>query len=397
MMNRFDEVINRTGTNAVKWDQIKAVFGVEDALPMWVADMDFAAPEAVQQALVEQAKHGVYGYTAIPDSTKEAIAGWMASRHRWTIHTDWLLFQHGVVPSLGTAIEAFTDLGDSVLLQSPVYTPFFNMIEKNGRLVVNSELILRGNHYEIDFDDFEEKAAREEVKLFLLCSPHNPGGRVWTKEELTRLAEICQKHNVLIVSDEIHGDLTAEPHKHTPIASIKEEFQDVVITCIAPSKTFNLAGLQASAMIVPNKAIRAKLQGVLAKHGFFTLNMMGVAGMEAAYREGGPWLDELISYIRGNVQLVKEFVERELPELTVIEPQASYLIWIDCRKLGLSDEDLMKKLLMKGKLALNQGSSYRSGGEGFMRMNVGCPRSIVEDGLQRLKKALSPSASQDEE
>ncbi|KAB7706949.1 putative C-S lyase [Bacillus aerolatus] len=388
-MSTFDRVINRTGTGAVKWDNIKAVFGVEDALPMWVADMDFEAPDAVKEAVKKQAEHGVYGYTAIPDSTREAIQGWMAERHNWNIEPNWLLFSHGVVPSLGTAIEAFTDLGDSVLLQSPVYTPFFDMIERNGRLVVNSELVLRDGQYEIDFEDFEEKLSREEVKLFLLCSPHNPGGRVWTKAELTKVAELCQKHSVLIVSDEIHSDLTAEPHKHTPIAAIREGFQDMVITCIAPSKTFNLAGLQSSAMIVPNGELRAKLQKALAKQGFFTLNMMGIAAMEAAYREGGPWLDEAIEYIRGNVRLVKEFIESELPELTVIEPEGSYLVWIDCRKLGLSDEDLMKKLLLKGKLALGQGSKYRAGGEGFMRMNVACPRSVVEDGLTRLKTALS--------
>ncbi|MEK4028360.1 MULTISPECIES: MalY/PatB family protein [Bacillaceae] len=388
-MSRFDRVINRTGTNAVKWDNIKAVFGVEDALPMWVADMDFEAPDAVKKAVVEQAEHGIYGYTAIPNSMKEAIKNWMANRHSWEIDTDWLLFNQGVVPSLGTAIQAFTDLGDSVLLQSPVYTPFFDMIERNGRLVVNSELILRDNRYEIDFADLEEKLSRAEVKMFLLCSPHNPGGRVWTKEELTTIAELCQKHKVLIVSDEIHSDLTAQPYKHIPIASIRKEYESIIVTCIAPSKTFNLAGLQTSSMIVPNRELRAKLQKVLAKQGFFSLNMIGIAATEAAYREGGPWLDEAIEYIRSNVRLVKEFIDRELPELTVIEPEGSYLVWIDCRKLGLSDDELMKKILLKGKLALGQGSKYRSGGEGFMRMNVACPRSIVEDGLQRLKAALS--------
>lgn len=342
-MSRFDRVINRTGTNAVKWDNIKAVFGVEDALPMWVADMDFEAPDAVKKAVVEQAEHGIYGYTAIPNSMKEAIKNWMANRHSWEIDTDWLLFNQGVVPSLGTAIQAFTDLGDSVLLQSPVYTPFFDMIERNGRLVVNSELILRDNRYEIDFADLEEKLSRAEVKMFLLCSPHNPGGRVWTKEELTTIAELCQKHKVLIVSDEIHSDLTAQPYKHIPIASIRKEYESIIVTCIAPSKTFNLAGLQTSSMIVPNRELRAKLQKVLAKQGFFSLNMIGIAATEAAYREGGPWLDEAIEYIRSNVRLVKEFIDRELPELTVIEPEGSYLVWIDCRKLGLSDDELMKK------------------------------------------------------
>ncbi|MBM7648498.1 cystathionine beta-lyase [Bacillus ectoiniformans] len=388
MDNHLDRVINRVGTGAVKWDNVKDVFGVEDALPMWVADMDFAAPEAVRKALIEQAEHGVYGYTGIPASTKEAIQAWMKKRHGYDIDTKWLLFNHGVVPSLGTAIQAFTKKGDGVVVQSPVYTPFFEMVERNERTVINNQLILRDNHYYIDFEDLDEKLSPDHVKLFLLCSPHNPGGRVWTKEELTKMAELCLKHNVIIMSDDIHSDLTAAPHIHTPIAAIKEEFADITVTSIAPSKTFNLAGLQASAMIVANEKLRVKLSKVLAQHGFFTLNMMGTAAMEAAYREGEAWLDETIQYIRSNCRLVEDFISEEIPELTVMNPQGSYLVWIDCRKLGLSDEELMKKILHEGKLALGQGSKYRAGGEGFMRMNVACPRSIVEDGLNRLKKAI---------
>ncbi|WP_238941913.1 MalY/PatB family protein [Bacillus sp. REN10] len=387
-MTKLDQLINRAGTGAVKWDSLKEVFGVEDALPMWVADMDFQAPDPVIEAVKKQAEHGIFGYTAVPASTKEAIKEWQASRHGWDIETDWLLFNHGVVPSIGLAIEAFTEKGDGVIVQSPVYNPFFEMIERNERQVVNNQLILQGDHYHIDFDDLEKKLADENVKLFLLCSPHNPGGRVWTKEELTKMADLCQKHHVIIIADEIHGDLTAAPHVHTPIASIKEEYQEFVVTLIAPSKTFNLAGLQASAIIVSSEKLRNQLKQVQAKQGFFTLNMMGIAAMEAAYREGGPWLEEAIAYIRGNVKLVENYIEREIPELTVIEPQGSYLVWIDCRKLGFTDDELMKKVLHEGKLALGQGSKYRAGGEGFLRMNVACPRTMVEDGLQRLKKAI---------
>jgi len=387
-VSRFDKVIERKGTGAVKWDNLKPVFGVEDALPMWVADMDFEAPEAVIEAVKKQVEHGIFGYTAIPQSTKEAIQEWMKKRHNWEINTDWLLFSHGVVPSLGLAIQAFTEEGDSVMLQSPVYTPFFEMIERNERKVVNSPLVLTGDHYEVDFNDFEQKLVEEKVKLFLLCSPHNPGGRVWTQEELTKLAEICQRHGVIIASDEIHSDLTAEPHKHVSIASIREEFQEFIVTCIAPSKTFNLAGLQASAIIAPNKELRKKLANIQAKQGFFTLNMTGIAAMEAAYRYGGEWLDEAIAYIRGNIELVKEFIHRELPQLKVIDPQGSYLVWIDARELNMGDNELMKLILEKGKLALGQGSKYRQGGEGFIRMNVACPRSLVEEGLNRLKTAL---------
>lgn len=388
VLSKLDRMINRTGTGAVKWDSLKEVFGVEDALPMWVADMDFEAPNPVIEAIKQQVEHGVFGYTAVPTSTKEAIQAWQASRHSWEIETNWLLFNHGVVPSISLAIEALTEKGDTVVVQSPVYTPFFEMIERNERQVVNNQLILKNNHYHIDFDDLEQKLSAEDVKLLLLCSPHNPGGRVWTKEELTKMAELCHQHHVIIVSDEIHGDLTAAPHAHTPIAAIKEDYQDFIITLIAPSKTFNLAGLQSSAIIVPNEELRNKLKKAQAKQGFFTLNMIGIAAMEAAYREGAPWLDEAITYIRENVQLVESYIAREISELTVMKPEGSYLIWIDCRRLQLSDEELMKKVLHDGKLALGQGSKYRAGGEGFLRMNVACPRAMVEDGLQRLKKAI---------
>ncbi|WP_413789016.1 MalY/PatB family protein [Bacillus kandeliae] len=387
-MSKLDQMINRTGTGAVKWDSLKEMFGVEDALPMWVADMDFEAPNPVIEALKKQVEHGIFGYAAIPASTKEAIKAWQASRHNWKIETDWLLFNHGVVPSISLAIEALTEKGDAVIVQSPVYTPFFEMIERNERQVVNNQLVLKDNRYQVDFDDLEQKLSAEEVKLLLLCSPHNPGGRVWTKEELTKMAALCQQHDVIIVADEIHCDLTADPHIHTPIASIQEEYQDFIVTLIAPSKTFNLAGLQASAIIVPSEVLRNKLKTVQAKRGFFTLNMMGITAMEAAYREGGPWLDEAIAYIRENIQLVEHYIRSEIPELNVMKPEGSYLIWIDCRKLELADDELMNKILHDGKLALGQGFKYRAGGEGFLRMNVACPRVIVEDGLKRLKKAI---------
>ncbi|WP_332849206.1 MalY/PatB family protein [Bacillus xiapuensis] len=388
VLSKFDQVMNRAGSGAVKWDRLKAIFGVEEALPMWVADMDFKAPEAVIEAVTKQAEHGIYGYTAIPDSVRSAIKGWMKTRHSWEIEESWLLFHHGVVPSIQAAIETFTDKGDAVVVQSPVYTPFFDMIERNERQVANNQLVLRAHHYEIDFEDLEAKLSADETKLMLLCSPHNPGGRVWTKDELTKVAKLCQKHQVVIVSDEIHSDLTADPFPHTPIASIREEFQEFIITLIAPSKTFNLAGLQASAIIAPNPKLRRKLKQTQAKHGFFELNLMGTVAMEAAYRHGGPWLDEAIAYIRENVQLVQSFIADKLPQLAVMEPEGGYLVWIDCRKLGLSDEELMQKILHEGQLALGQGSKYRAGGEGFVRMNVACPRSLVEEGLKRLHKAL---------
>lgn len=385
-MSRFDEVIERRGTNAVKWDGLKAVFGREDVLPMWVADMDFKAPDVVIEAIRQSASHGVYGYTIVPDSTREAIINWMSDRHSWSIEKDWLLFNHGVVPSIGAAVEALTEPGDAVIVQPPVYNPFFDMIEKNGRKLVHNELLLKDGRYEMDFVDLEEKIKAEHAKMVVLCSPHNPGGRVWTKEELTTLGDLCEKHNVFLVSDEIHADLTREPHKHISIASLSESYAAFTVTLIAPSKTFNLAGLQASSLIIPDKGVRTKLQKVFARQGQFTLNQMGIAGMEAAYLYGHAWLDEALDYIKENIQLVKDFADQHIPSLTVMKPEGSYLVWVDCRKLGLSDKELLALFLDHG-VALGNGAKYGPGGEGFMRINVACPRSTVIETMERMKKA----------
>jgi cystathionine beta-lyase len=387
-MSRFDEVVERRGTNAVKWDGLKAMFGKEDVLPMWVADMDFKAPDAVIEAVQKEAAHGIYGYTLVPDSARESLVAWMSVRHNWNIQKEWLLFNHGVVPSIGAAIEALTEPGDAVIVQPPIYNPFFDMVEKNDRKLVHSELVLRDNRYEMNFPDIEAKIISEKAKMFVLCSPHNPGGRVWTKEELTQLAELCRKYSVYIVSDEIHSDLTRAPHKHVSISSLSEEYAAYTVTLIAPSKTFNLAGMQASALIIPDKDIRTNIQKVFARQGTFTLNKLGITAMEAAYCHGHEWLDEAIDYIQGNARLVKEYMEAEIPELTVMEPEGSYLVWVDCRKLGLSDKELLALFLDEGGVALGNGAKYGSGGEGFMRINVACPRSLVQDGVERMKKAV---------
>ncbi|WP_050183023.1 MalY/PatB family protein [Domibacillus robiginosus] len=386
-MSRFDEVIERRGTNAVKWDGLKAVFGREDVLPMWVADMDFKAPDVVIDAIKQSADHGVYGYTAVPDSTREAIVNWMKHRHEWAIKKEWLLFNHGVVPSIGAAVEALTEPGDAVIVQPPVYNPFFDMIERNGRTLVYNELLLQDGHYRMDFVDLENKMVEKQAKMMVLCSPHNPGGRVWTAEELAQTASLCEKHGVILVSDEIHSDLTRAPHKHVPVSSLSASYADFTITLVAPSKTFNLAGLQASALIVPDKAIRTKLQTLFARQGQFTLNQMGIAGMEAAYRYGHDWLEEVLDYIHENIQLVKEFTDEHIPALSVMKPEGSYLVWVDCRKLGLSDKELLDLFLEHG-VALGNGAKYGPGGEGFMRINVACPRSAVAETMERMKRAV---------
>ncbi|WP_449621659.1 MalY/PatB family protein [Robertmurraya sp. Marseille-Q9965] len=384
----FDKRIDRQNTASVKWGLNGVIFGTDDVLPMWVADMDFEPPHEVTVALRERLEHGIYGYTYIPESAADGIQSWIKKRHDWDIHASWILYSPGVVPSIGVAIHAFTQPGDKVLIQSPVYTPFFNTIEQNDRVVVNSPLILKNNRYEIDFADFEEKL-KEGVKLFILCNPHNPSGRSWNEGELRRITDLCIQYNCLVVSDEIHSDLIFKPNRHVPIASLDEKYQDHVITFVAPSKTFNLAGLQASAAIIPNGELRKTFKTTQGKLGFFHLNIFGVTAMEAAYRHGEAWLEELIAYVKENIDITTDFIERELPELTVMDPDGTYLLWIDCRKLGLSDEEIKDKLIKKGKLGLEPGPKYGPGGEGFVRMNLACTRDTLMDGLERLKRAFS--------
>jgi cysteine-S-conjugate beta-lyase len=387
MMSKFEEIIDRKGSSSVKWDLTKTVFGKDDVLPMWVADMDFLPPEDVLEALGNRLKHGIFGYTFVGDPTADSIKKWVQKRHGWEIETTWLQYSPGVVPAISTIIQALTSPGDKVLVQSPVYTPFFSLVEDNNREIVNAQLKYHEGSYSIDYQEFEE-SLKTGVKLFLLCNPHNPSGRVWKKEELTKMAELCHKYNVVIVSDEIHSDLVYKSHTHTPLASLNDTFGDMTITCIAPSKTFNLAGLQASAMITPNPDIREKITAIHKKLGFFTLNTFGIIGMEAAYRHGEQWLEEILDYLQENGRVTKNFLEEHLPELKLVHPEGTYLLWIDCTKLNLSDEELKNRLLDKGKLALEPGAKYGPGGEGFVRMNIACPRETLMDGLERLKTAL---------
>lgn len=384
----FNQKINRDNTSSVKWEMTETLFGSADILPMWVADMDFLPPAEVNEAISTRAEHGIYGYTFIPPSTAKAITGWVKKQHGWDIPPSWLLYSTGVVPAIGMAIQAYTEPGDRVLVQSPVYTPFFSMIENNDRVVENSPLVLENGQYKIDFADFERRL-QSGVKLFLLCNPHNPGGRVWTKDELTKIGELCLKYNCLILSDEIHSDLIYKPNKHIPIASLDERFQDIVITCIAPSKTFNLAGLQASVIIIPNQKVRTLLEDQQKKQGFFTLSTIAIVGMEAAYRYGEAWLEQLLDHLTENRNFAINFIKEHLPKIEAINPEGTYLLWIDCRDLGLSDDEIKTLLIQKGKLALEPGPKYGQGGDGFVRLNFACPRETLTDGLNRLKTALT--------
>lgn len=383
----FDKVIDRNNTGSVKWGLLHDVFGSSDLHPMWVADMDFSPPAEVTNAIRKRLEHEIFGYTFVPSSVGKAIQAWVKTRHHWEIRQAWITYSSGVVPTISTAVRAFTSVGDKVMLQSPVYTPFFSMVEKNERVVVNSPLKNVNNRYEIDFEDFEAKL-KEGVKLFILCNPHNPSGRVWKKEELLQIGELCKKYNCLILADEIHSDLVFEGNTHVPIASL-EDFADFVVTCIAPSKTFNLAGLQASAVITSNQKHRELFQDEQQKQGFHTLNTFGIVGMEAAYLHGETWLTEALAYIAENIRYVQEFLEAELPQIKMMQPEGTYLIWMDCRELGLSDDDLKKTLIEKGKIGLEPGPKYGAGGEGFVRMNVACSKEHVVEGLERLKTAFA--------
>ncbi|MBU8788582.1 MULTISPECIES: MalY/PatB family protein [Bacillus] len=385
----FNTEHNRLGTQSVKWDLTEELFGVKDALPMWVADMDFRAPQEVIDALQQRIEHGVFGYTSPNAATKESVAEWLSRRHGWEIDPSAITFSPGIVTALGIAVQAYTDPGDSVIVQPPVYPPFFDMVKRNGRNVLYNPLIEKNGRYEMDFDDLGRKLQEPNVKLLILCNPHNPSGRSWTKDELAKLGQLCLSRQVTVVSDEIHSDLMLHGLKHTPFASISRELAELSITCIAPSKTFNLAGLQVSAIIIPDLAKRNAFLKTMQRVGLSSLNAFAVTGMEAAYSKGEPWLDSLISYIENNMEEVRAFLARELPEVKMMIPDASYLIWLDCRALGLSDQELKDRLLHKGKLILEPGPKYGPGGEGFVRMNVGCSLQVVKEGLKRLKTALS--------
>ncbi|WP_010094993.1 MalY/PatB family protein [Ornithinibacillus scapharcae] len=385
-MENFETVHNRKNTRSVKWDMVRELFHSEDVLPMWVADMDFKAPDAVNQAIIERAKHGIYGYTIADNSVKNSIVSWISRRHQWTIQSEWISFSPGVVTTLHMAIQSLTEPNDSILIQTPVYTPFYHVIKAHNRKIVKSPLIRENNYYQIDFQDFEEKL-KNGVKAFILCNPHNPIGRVWTKEELTKIAELCKQYNVLIISDEIHCDLTYPDHNHISIASLSEEIADRTITCMAPSKTFNLAGLQASYAITSNTIMRKKLERQFLNQGFHGLNTMGTTALEAAYHHGEAWLDGLREILKGHYDYVKEEIEKHTPfQVTITE--GTYLVWIDCSALGLDSKALRKFFNVEAKVGLNAGVEYGEEGDQFMRMNIACPRAILEEGVNRIIDAL---------
>ncbi|WP_156288537.1 MalY/PatB family protein [Oceanobacillus salinisoli] len=387
-MSIFEEVHDRLKTRSMKWDMRKAVFQTEDVLPMWVADMDFKAPKEVNEALIKRAEHGIYGYTVVDNDVKDSIVNWVKTRHGWDIKREWLSFSKGVVTSLHMAVQAFTDPKDKILIQTPVYSPFYKVIETHDREIVKNPLVQNDNYYTIDFEDFEEKL-KNGVKAFILCSPHNPVGRVWKEEELKEMARLCLKHDVLVISDEIHADLVFAGEKHIPIASLSEEIAQHTITCMAPSKTFNLAGLEASYVITSDKEKRDRLIAQFNKQGHGNgLNTMANTALESAYNHGAPWLDELNTVLEGHKNYVTKQLQRNT-DLKVIRSEGTYLVWIDCSALGLDAKELKKFMIHEAKVGLNAGIDYGEEGKQFMRMNIACPRATIEEGVKRIIDAVN--------
>lgn len=388
MIFNFDEIIDRRSTNSIKYDFAEEMGKPTDVLPMWVADMDFKSPPEVTEALIKVAQHGIFGYSLSKKDYFDAVHYWFNTRFGWDVKKEWLIETPGVVFAISTAIRAFTDEADAVMIQQPVYHPFSEKIRVNNRKLVNNPLVYENGEYKMDIKDFESKIKEHRVKLFILCSPHNPVGRVWTKEELTEIGDICMKHGVIVVSDEIHADFIYEGYKHTIFSEVKQEYLDNTIICTAPSKTFNLAGLQVSNIFIPNKKLREKYKTEMKKAGYGSLNTLGIVACQAAYRYGAQWLDELMTYLTGNLNFVREFLKERLPQVKLVEPQGSYLIWLDFSGLNLNAEELENLILNRAKLWLNSGTIFGPEGEGFQRMNIACPRSVVEEAFLRLEQAV---------
>ena len=380
----FDTVVNRKNTNAIKYDLAKKRGKPEDAVSLWVADMDFPTAPCIQKAVAEKAAHGIWGYSRPDNRYYDALKKWYKERHNFEVQNEWVVNTPGVCFALATAVKAFTKEGESVLIQKPVYYPFFNIINSLQRKVVNSSLILKNNHYEIDFDDFERKIVQENVKMFILCSPHNPGGRVWTKQELQKISEICLAHNVLVVSDEIHSDITFGSNVHTVYGSLSEQALKNSIICTAPSKSFNLAGLQFSNIFIADEKLRKAFSEELDKTGYDEPSVFGIVAATAAYSEGADWFDSVKSYIWENILFAKNYIEENAPQIKVLVPEGTYLLWLDFSKTGLSDSEINDRVLNKAKVWLDSGSMFGKEGEKFQRINCATPRIILEDALKRI-------------
>lgn len=382
----FDELIDRTHTNCIKYDARSSFFGNPDVLPLWVADMDFRTPDFIVEAIKKRAEHELFGYTFRGETYSQSIVNWLKRRHNWEIKPEWISFSPGVVAGLTLAIEAFSKPGDGVIVQPPVYFPFFDSVKGTGRELIENPLRIENGRYSFDFEDLKQKIT-PKTRLLLLCNPQNPGGMAWNEKELTELAQICLEHKVLIISDEIHSDLLFEGFKHTPLAQLSDEIAQNCIICMAPSKTFNTAGLTTSFLVIPNKRHLAAYERVMRLPHLHMGNIFGTVALEAAYTHGDEWLAQLMNYLQANYTFLEKFMNDNLPEVKVMRPEATYLIWIDFSAFGLTDEALNQKLLDAG-VGLNRGVQFGKQGSGYMRMNIGCPRSVLLQALTCIKTAF---------
>lgn len=385
MKYSFDEVIDRTGTAAVKIDGMKEVWGRTDLLPLWVADMDFATPPFILDAIRRRCEHPILGYTEKPESYYQAIIGWVKRRYGMEVSKEQLNYVPGIVAGLGMALNCFTAPGDKVMIMPPVYHPFAWLVQRNGRRLVECPLKLENGTYRMDLDLFRRSI--KGVRVLILCNPHNPGGVVWTREELEALADVCAEDNVIVFSDEIHADLTLPPHRHVPFAMISEHARNNSVTFMAPSKAFNMPGMAASHTVIYNEGLRKRFVSYLDAGELDMGHVLAYPAVEAAYTQGDEWLEQCLAYVQGNIAYVEAYLQENLPAIQAMRPQASYLVWLDCRKLGLSQEALVDFFVSGARLALNDGAMFGKEGEGFMRMNVGCPRSILEQAMKQLKEA----------
>ena len=387
MKFNFDKIIDRTNNFSAKWSEMNKNFGTNNLLPMWVADMDFLTAPCVMEALKDRLEQGIFGYTTRPSSYNESIVNWLDNRFSWKINQEWLMFSPAVITSISLLIQNLTQKNDKIMIQEPVYSPFHSIVESNERSLVISPLVkLDDGSYVMDYEDIEAKI--KDVKIFILCNPHNPVGRVWTREELTRLGEICLKHNVLVISDEIHSDIILKNHKHTPFASISKEFRENTITCMAPTKTFNLAGLQSSFLVISNPYYYEVMDKAFSRLDIKRNNAFSLVATEAAYNYGEDWLYELIKYIEDNVDFAIDYIKNHIPQLKVKKPEGTYLLWVDFSNLNVDKKDLKNALINKGRIALSDGSSFGIGGDGYYRINLACPRSMVLEGLKRIEFAI---------
>jgi len=378
----FDRVIDRSNSYSIKYEPSWRG-KPDDVLPLWVADMDFAAPVCVQEALVSRARHGIFGYSEPDAAYFDVIRKWFEERFGWTMERDWLTITPGVVNAIYIAVRALTKPGDGIVIQQPVYYPFESSVKKTGRQLFVNELVYSGGRYSIDFEDFETKI--KQSKMFILCNPHNPVGRVWNRDELAQMGEICLRYGVIVIADEIHQDFVFPGHKHFVFAALNRNFADITITCTSPSKTFNLAGLMSANIFISNKELRDKFKWEYNSCGLSQPGVMGIIACKAAYEGGAQWLEQLLDYLAGNMLFLKTYLSQHIPKIRLIEPEGTYLAWMDCNELGLSPQNLEDTLVQKGKLWLSSGLSFGKGGKGFERINAACPRSVLQNALERLK------------